>query len=526
MAESKCGLYSRVSTDKQADKLHGSLDTQLDTLGKYVDLKDSTGSDSWIVTKEYREEGKSGKTTNRPAFQEMVADVKSGVINVVLCTKIDRVSRSMLDFHKLIEIINECGGTFISLAENWDSSTAMGKFALTITLATAELEREQTGERVRGKMLWRAENGLYNGGQQRLGYMLNPDDKGVPLVDEEEREQVLIIYQTYLEEQSFLRTAKVLNEKGYRTKMYRSKRGNVRGGRKFSDTTIARILKDPFYIGKLPYGGEVYDGQHESIISKTMWRKVQQVIENNTNAGTKARLQKRHSYPLQGLVRCGICGQFMAPHYGFNKYKKPYFYYSCTKYRHKGSCNMKPVSAPSLEDVIVRRISELSESEALIQEITDNASSESSLLLEELRVVKKNLTSNMVTVQGKLDALIESVADRQVKFTSVSKKIRELEEQQEQIEKELSDVDVKILEAKKQVVSFNALKDTLTTLIDVYDKATDDERKELLRLHIDQVVWTPEEIQMALYETPAWRPEFAEKHCLVTPRGVEPPLPE
>ena len=190
----KCGLYARVSTDLQAEVKNGSLDTQIDLLQRYVSLKDSTSpEEEWKVVAIYREEGESGKNVDRPQYQRMVQDIEDGKINAVICTKIDRISRSLIDFYDFHEFLREHQGTFISLHENWDTSTAIGRFALTISLATAELERERTSERTREKLQWRAEKGLTNGGQI-LGYDVDPDEKGVPKPNEVERELVRLIF--------------------------------------------------------------------------------------------------------------------------------------------------------------------------------------------------------------------------------------------------------------------------------------------------------------------------------------------
>ena len=182
----RCGLYTRVSTDSQAEVKDGSLDTQLDLLQRYVELKDNSTGEDWIVAETYREEGKSGKDTARPEFQRMLHDIQNQEINAVVCTKLDRVSRSLIDlleFHKYLENL---GVTFISLSESWDTSTPMGKFALTITAAAAQLEREQTSERTKEKMLWRAESGLSNGGQI-LGYDLDRENPGIPVPNPKEK---------------------------------------------------------------------------------------------------------------------------------------------------------------------------------------------------------------------------------------------------------------------------------------------------------------------------------------------------
>ena len=155
-----CGLYLRVSTERQAQAKEGSLETQLGTLRKYTEIKTAQGSEEWMIAKVYREEGKSGKNTDRPEYQRMIQDIKKGRIDVLLCTKIDRVHRSLMDFYRLHELLEKHNVSFVSLNENWDTSLPMGRFGLKLTLAVAELEREQTSERTREKMRWRAEEGI------------------------------------------------------------------------------------------------------------------------------------------------------------------------------------------------------------------------------------------------------------------------------------------------------------------------------------------------------------------------------
>jgi len=157
-----CGLYVRVSTERQSELKDGSLDTQIDRLKQYIGFRtksliDDTKSTKWKAVEVYREEGRSGKNTERPALQKLLSDIKAGSINTVLCTKIDRITRSLIDFYKLIEIFTKHNVDFISLEENFDTSTPMGKAMLKMTLIWAELEREQTSHRTKEKMFWRAQ---------------------------------------------------------------------------------------------------------------------------------------------------------------------------------------------------------------------------------------------------------------------------------------------------------------------------------------------------------------------------------
>ena len=525
----KCGLYARVSTDLQAEVKNGSLDTQIDLLQKSVEIKDSTSpEEEWKAVATYREEGKSGKNLDRPEYKRMIRDIEGGKINAVLCTKIDRVSRSIVDFYQFHEFLEEKEAIFISINENLDTSTAMGRFALSITLATAELERERTSERTKEKMQWRAEKGLHNGGQI-LGYDNDPDDKGVPKSNEAERELVLLIFQTYVKEQSFRATAQIINGKGYRTKSYVSRRDNVHLGKKFNNTHIMRILQNEFYIGKIAYNGEVYEGQHEPIIPMALWNKVQAIIEAKRVKRSKSRKQNLHTFLLQGLVKCGWCKSYMTPYYGMNHQKKPYFYYQCTCKIHRGNkeCKMKPVPAQALEKVVTDRLIQLNDDQKRVQDLIAEATTNNSERMKSLTQAQKNYQRLLKDIDKKLDALVESIAGRKVGIKTISQKIIDLEEQKSQIEQEMLENESTLAELKQKAVSVAQIAQKLTTFEELFDEATPEERKDLLRLHINHLIYTPDGIQLALFDSvsEADRIKVQRKDVVGCPSGIRTPIP-
>ena len=499
----KCGLYARVSTDMQASVQNGSLDTQIDLLQRYVELKDSTSTDEdWKAVAIYREEGESGKNVDRPQYQRMVRDIEHNKINAVICTRIDRVSRSIVDFLQFHEFLEENETIFISLHENWDTSTAMGRFALTISLATAQLERERTSERTREKLQWRAEQGLSNGGQI-LGYDVDPDEKGVPKPNKIERELVLEIFQTYVKEQSFRAVAQAINEKGYRTKSYVSRRGHVRAGKKFNNTSIMRILKNPFFIGKIGYKGEVYDGQHEPIIPMELWNRAQAIMEAKRSDPHRNRKQNLHTFLLKGLVRCGWCQSYMTPVYSRNRHKKLYFYYQCCAKIHRGDkeCKMKPVPASALEQVIVDRLFQLGGDPSRVQELIAEATTSHSERMRALAQTQENYQRLLKGIEKKLDVLVESLAGRKVGIKTISQKIIDLEDQKSQIEQEMMQNEGTLAEAKEKVASVAQIEQKLTTFEKIFSEAAPEERKELLQMHINFLTYTPDGIRLALFRS-------------------------
>ena len=499
----KCGLYARVSTDQQAEVKNGSLDTQIDLLQKYVELKDATSpEEEWKAVTIYREEGKSGKNVDRPEYKRMVRDIEQGQINAVLCTKIDRVSRSFIDFYQFHEFLKEHEGKFISLGENWDTSTAEGRCFLNIFLIVAELERERTSERTREKMQWRAEQGLHNGGQV-LGYDIDPDEKGVPKPNAAERELVLLIFRTYVKEQSFRATARIINEKGHRTKSYVSRRGNVHVGKKFNKTRISHMLKNEFYIGKVTHKGEVYEGQHEPIIPMELWNQVQAIIETKRVTGSRSRKQNLYPFLLQGLVKCGWCKSYMTPSYARNHQKKHYFYYHCTCKIHRGNeeCKMKPVSAQALEQVVSDRLIQLSDDQERVQELIAEATTSQSERIKTLVQTQENYRRNLKAIDKQLEVLVESISGRKVGIKTISQKIIDLEEQKNQIEQDMMENEGTLAKAKQKAVSAAQWEQKLTTFEELYNEATPEERKDLLRLHINYLIYTPDGIQLALFRS-------------------------
>ena len=344
--------------------------------------------------------------------------------------------------------------------------------------------------------------GLHNGGQV-LGYDNDPDDKGVPKPNAAERELVLLIFRTYVKEQSFRTVARIINEKGYRTKTYVSRRNNVHLGKKFNNTHIMRILQNEFYIGKIAYNGEVYEGQQEPIVPMEMWNRAQAIIESKRAKRSKSRKQNLHTFLLQGLVTCGWCKSYMTPYYGMNHQKKPYFYYQCTCKIHRGNkeCKMKPVPAQALEKVVADRLIGLSDDQKRVQNLVAEATTNNSERMKSLMQAQKNYQRLLKDIEKKLDALVESIAGRKVGIKTISQKIIDLEDQKEQIEQEMMDNEVTLAEVKQKAVSVAQMAQKLTTFEELFDEATPEERKDLLRLHINQLIYTPDGIRVALFDS-------------------------
>jgi site-specific DNA recombinase len=341
-----CGLYIRVSTEKQAKVEEGSLRNQDHHLTQHVSMKSQLGKEPWTIVERYVDEGISAKNTNRPAYQRMVEDIKQGRINTVLCLALSRISRSTRDLLDLVDFFREHQVDFICLKEDVDTTSPMGRLLLTFMGGLNQFEREQTGDRTRSAVLARAERGLWNGGQI-LGYDLDPTRKGYPIINEREAQIVRFAFDTYLQEGSVERTAKVLNDRGYRTKTYTSRRGKIHPSARFVHSNTYHFLTNPAYIGKKeihkalarkPWNREeaagpykIVDAVWPGIVEPATFAEVQKLLKLNCQTRNNGSSSRKHFYLLNGgLLYCHKCGGKMVGRNGHgHANRKAYYYYYC-----------------------------------------------------------------------------------------------------------------------------------------------------------------------------------------------------
>ena len=494
--EKTCGLYVRVSTDNQVNVKNGSLDTQESRLKQYVGLRNSS-DDTWDVAGVYREEGKSGKNTERPQLQRLIQDIQSGLINTVLCTKIDRITRSLIDFYHLLEVFQEQNVDFVSLDESVETSTPFGKAVTKILLVFAELEREQTSKRTREKMAWRAEQGLWNGGQV-LGYDIID---GELRINEEEADLVRLIFEMYVQLGSAHSVANWLNDHGYRTKAYTSRRGRQQGGGKFYNTSIINKIKSKTYLGEIEYRGKCFEGKHEAIVDREVAEKANRLLSEHAPKRKNFRHKRKYTYLLQGLVRCGYCGAYMTPKYSTGR-NGLHFYYQCTKNSHGGNkqCRMRYVAAGDLERTVINQIKELSIAPDVTSEVVEKANALNAQEIESARSSLLSIRNEKSKLNEQIESILSLMMDTGEAHPSMRDKLARLEERKAQLNDERSRMKAGADELAKQTLNAQALSNTLFTFGDIVNEATDQELKDLLPTVVESVVFTPEEIKIALFD--------------------------
>jgi site-specific DNA recombinase len=284
----RCAIYTRVSTDSGLEQEFNSLDAQHDAAAAYVR---SQSHARWtLVRTRYDDGGFSGGTTERPALQRLLADVRARKVDVIVVYKVDRLTRSLADFAKLVELFDAHGVSFVSVTQQFNTTTSMGRLTLNVLLSFAQFEREVTSERIRDKVAASKRKGLWVGGMVPLGYELKD---GKLLIVEEEAEQVRTIFRRYLELGSVNRLVTDLRERGFRSKVRKLADGRTRGGAAFGQGALFYMLRNPFYVGQVRFRNELLPGPQPPLMERSLFDAVQAMLTQQWSHRTTTRTRSR-----------------------------------------------------------------------------------------------------------------------------------------------------------------------------------------------------------------------------------------
>jgi DNA invertase Pin-like site-specific DNA recombinase len=314
----RCAIYTRKSTEAGLEQDFNSLDAQREACEAYIK---SQAHEGWKPLPQcYDDGGLSGGTLDRPALQRLLTDIEAGLVDVIVVYKVDRLTRSLTDFAKLVEVFDDAGVSFVSVTQQFNTTTSMGRLTLNVLLSFAQFEREVIGERIRDKIAQSKAKGIWMGGPVPLGYDLGDREL---LVNPTEAAQVREIHELYLEKGS-VRALKVeLDRRGMRSKVRHQRNGRVTGGGYFSRGHLYCLLANPIYIGKLPHKGKLHDGKHQAIIDKGLWERAQGQLRDNKR-GTE-RVSAKHPSLLAGRLETSD-GQKLIPSHAVKQGRR-YRYY-------------------------------------------------------------------------------------------------------------------------------------------------------------------------------------------------------
>ena len=473
-------VYVRVSTDEGLGQEFTTLDNQQERCESFA------ASQRWnVIADRFEDPGYSGGTMERPGLQALLRAVQAGRAQRILVYKMDRLTRSIRDFAILNDLFEKHGASIASVTEMFDTSSPSGRLFLHILLSFGQFEREQIAERTRDKMAAARRRGKRTGGTPPLGYDI-VDTKLA--IKETEAQQVRAIFQLYLEHEAILPVVQELNRRGWRTKSWTTKKGIVREGKPFEKGRVHRILCNWTYVGKVRYQGEVYDGEHEAIISQEVWNRAQQIRQRNQlNGGAHQR--SKHGALLNGLLVCAKCGASMIHTPSGTKKGRYHRYYTCRTRQQRGrdACPTKPVPAAELERLVVEQIKIIGKDpsvvtatlEATLQELQAKRPAlegERDATRADLQK-KRQEVNRLVGLVGSGDSVAEAVAPR---LANLQESIRAQEERLREVLAELG-----VLETAS--VDEDDLREALSLFDPIWDALLPRAQVRILHLLLEKV---------------------------------------
>lgn len=353
----RCAIYTRVSTTDNLEQDFTSLDVQRESAESYIASQKQEG---WVVLPErFDDAGFTGANTDRPALKKLIEHIKAGGLDCIIVYKVDRLSRSLLDFTQLLEFFDKSKVAFVSVTQQFNTNTSMGRLTLNILLSFAQFEREMISERTKDKMAAARRKGRFVGGRAPIGYDINKETHQL-VINPLEAILVRKVFDLYLKQHSCIAIAIILNNEGFLTKKTPSK-GRPLGGLRFKNTNILWILRNVVYMGKVCYQGEVLKGIHEAIIPEEMFLKVQTLITANRRTPQSVERVKGRG-ALSQLLRCKNCNSSMILNYTYKKKARlKYCYYMCVSAGKRGydSCPTKTIRAQVVDDQVVNCVKQI-----------------------------------------------------------------------------------------------------------------------------------------------------------------------
>ena len=349
----RCAIYTRKSTDENLEAEFNSLDAQRESAEAYIASQRHEG---WgAISDHYDDGGFSGGTLERPGLQRLLDDIEAGRVDCVVVYKLDRLSRSLLDFVRMIEVFERHRVSFVSVTQRFDTSTSMGRLMLNILLSFAQFEREIIGERIRDKIAATRRKGKYIGGPPVLGYDVDRERKRL-VVNPEEADLVRLIFARFAEDRSTTRLAAELNTAGHTTKSWVTKQGVTRAGVPWNKAYLYRVLNNPLYLGEVTHKGERYPGEQEAIVSRELWEQAQAILAARSRVRS-ARTRIKTPALLRGIIRCAHCDCAMGPTYAKRRGKE-YRYYLCVQAAKHGhsTCPTRSLAAGEIEATVIEQL--------------------------------------------------------------------------------------------------------------------------------------------------------------------------
>lgn len=474
-------LYCRVSTFDQNRGDYTSLEDQESRLRRAAD------ADGYEVFQVFKEVA-SSTNLERDELKKLLGKLHE--IGAVYVTKLDRLSRSMHDWCRVNELLDQNDVALVSLTQKIDTSTPMGRFFRDLLMLFAQFEREMIAERTYEKMAEQARHGRWNGGHPIIGY--NAVDKKLA-VDQDEAKIVQAIFDKYLELASIARTACWANMQGYRTKYVKYSNGREVTPRKFTRADIQRILSNITYIGQIRFDDMEFDGEHEGIISEDRFAEVQKLLAAKKDKPRRGDQTQQHTL-LLGLLRCAHCGGAYTSSFVNKKGKdgqaRRYYYYKCTtkSKRDAAACPGADLKANVIDEAFVGYFRQLAKEPDKLEAVLEAAESASKDGCKQLELDRGKLSKQLAKAERESLTLVDRLADPDLQgISAIKSRLADLERDQQMLKSRITDLTLQIRDRRDQSLSLDEVRRAYEHFDELWDELTFEERQYAVRLLIKEI---------------------------------------
>ncbi len=507
----KIASYLRVSTEEAAQLVEGSIQSQRHRLQSFVDLKNAQEENWGKVVEIYSDEGISAKDMNRPAFQRMMQDIRKGKINLILVTELSRLSRSIKDFCEILEELKTHKAGFLSIKEQFDTSTSIGEMMVFNMINLAQFERRQTSERISLNFHARAMRGLLNGGQAPLGYDKDPAKKCTYSVNQLEAPQVKKVFQNYVNEGSLTQTIKKIKDLGIEPKTNSKHKRRV-----WTVDNLRDLLRNPAFVGKREVNAK-YKNQIQSELKP--WQRYQVVpaswpkiiddelferVQNQLDEALKSERAKRQNsqsrtFWLTGVIRCPDCGKAFHGASSHGKYEvHRYYVHKTEKGSYTTTCQLKRINAAEIETAIEGHLNELLNRTGHLEKIEENLKKYQDSSGQYNLIEKEQLQKKLNGLENEINNLFELQNDAAQGLAKelFKERLERLAQNRQVLTQRLNVVELEISAAIDAKSATQQIKSKIFNFKKCWKKSTGSQKKQLIKNLIEKLIPTKEGLDL------------------------------
>ena len=477
----RCAIYTRKSTEEGLQQEFNSLDAQREAAEAFIVSQKHEG---WqVIPDRFDDGGYTGGNMDRPALKRLLAAVEARSVDCIIVYKVDRLSRSLMDFARIIEVFDRNGVSFVAVTQQFNTTSSLGRLTLNILLSFAQFEREIISERTRDKMSAARRKGKWIGGHPVLGYDIDPKG-GRLIVNSEEASRVRTIFGLYLELGSLLPVLQEADRRGLRTKRWTTEDGKVRGGQRISKGTMYGILTNVIYTGMVDHKGNVYPGEHERIIDQKTWDRVHETFRRN-NGDNGASLRNKFGALLRGVLFCVPCGTPMMHTYTMRKSKR-YRYYVCYNAQQQGwkNCETKSVPAQAIESAVLDSIRRIGTDPKLAEAVAAEALGQ---VARRRGQTDRESEAQRRTLRQLSQSLAREAADTSVDSGARFERMAVLQREIEATERRAAELVAERIDLDTDHINANDLRRTLAEFDAIWSSMTSKEQEQMIHLLVAKV---------------------------------------